>query len=173
MSEQLRFRTPTSEDARDLAAIGRETFVETFGDLYSPADLQSFLDQVHSPNVVAAEIANPDLMYQVVEDRNELIAYIKIGPVHVPVKHPLPGAMEIWQLYVRAAYIGSGIGSRLMEWANQQFTANSASEVYVSVFSENERAIRFYQRNGFEKIGEYGFLVGQHVDREWMMRRPM
>lgn len=58
-----------------------------------------------------------------------------------------------------------------MEWAMNYFRSINTDEIYVSVFSENPRAIRFYQKYGFEKIGEYGFPVGDQVDLEWIMRK--
>ena len=35
----------------------------------------------------------------------------------------------------------------------------------------NTDCIRFYERQGFEKAGEYGFKVGQTTDREFILRR--
>ena len=164
-------RAPTSSDLSALAELGRATFVETFGDLYRPEDLESFLISVYSEKAIAEELESESLHYQVLEHENRLIGYAKIGPVHVPVENPASDAMELWQLYVLKEFIGQGHGSKLMTWANEQFTQRKASEVYVSVFSENSRAIRFYENQSFTKVGEYGFPVGDHIDLEWIMRR--
>lgn len=164
-------KSPTLQDASKLASLGRHTFIETFGSLYKPEDLEAFLTKVYSDETIAEELADPHLIHQVVTHQDDFIAFIKIGPVHVPVKNPLPGAMEIWQLYVRREFLGQGLGDLLMDWAFAQFKAHHASELYVSVFSENERAIRFYQKYGFEKMGEYGFPVGDQIDLEWIMKK--
>ena len=39
------------------------------------------------------------------------------------------------------------------------------------MWSENFGAQRFYGREGFEKVGEYGFRVGATVDHEFILRR--
>jgi ribosomal protein S18 acetylase RimI-like enzyme len=39
------------------------------------------------------------------------------------------------------------------------------------VWSENTRALRFYAEYGFTKLGQYQFMVGDHADQEWIMRR--
>ena len=44
-------------------------------------------------------------------------------------------------------------------------------DVWIGVWSENYGAQRFYERHGFEKVGEYGFAVGKTVDREFILRR--
>ena len=164
-------RSPTQSDIPALASLGRDTFIETFGPLYTPNDLQTFLSDVYSDQVVAEEVADPRLIHQVIEHQDELIAFIKIGSVHVPTKNPLPDAMEIWQIYVRQSFLGHGLGDLLMTWAFDQFALQQAPEIYVSVFSENERAIRFYQKYGFEKHGEYEFPVGDQIDLEWIMKK--
>jgi diamine N-acetyltransferase len=169
---QLRLFSPTCDDAGALAELGRRTFVETFGTLYQPADTQAFLEQVHSLSAVLAELADPGLHFQLAELDGELVGYIKVGKVHVPVPSPSSAAQELRQLYVLEKHTGKGIGKRLMGWAEQKFAALGADEVYISVFSENHRAIGFYRSFGFEKIGEYGFKVGNQVDLEWIMRRP-
>ena len=44
------------------------------------------------------------------------------------------------------------------------------SEVcWLGVWEENHRAISFYQKFGFEKIGVKEFLVGSVVDRDWIL----
>ena len=169
MPDSFNLRSPDLSDLCALAELGRDTFIETFGDLYTPEDLQAFLTGVYSEEVVAEELNNPDLHFQILTKGNEFVGYAKIGPVHVPVKTPDPAAMELWQLYVRQEFIGQGLGKKLMTWANEQFVARNASDIYVSVFSENERAIRFYESLGFRKVGEYGFEVGQQIDLEWIM----
>jgi hypothetical protein len=43
-----RVRRARPDDAEALAALGRETFIETFGHLYSAADLRDFLAEAHT-----------------------------------------------------------------------------------------------------------------------------
>lgn len=40
--------------------------------------------------------------------------------------------------------------------------------IYLSVFSENQGAHRFYQRWGFSKHSEYEYMVGNHADHEFI-----
>ena len=154
-----------------MASLGRDTFVETFGTLYKKKDLNHFLLEVYSAEVIAEELADPKLTHRVIEANGQLIGFIKVGPVHVPIKSPSPNAAEIWQIYVRQSHLGQGIGDQLMGWAMDHFETIQASEIYVSVFSENPRAIRFYQKYGFHKIDEYGFPVGDQIDLEWIMKK--
>lgn len=55
--------------------------------------------------------------------------------------------LELWALYVRAAHWGSGVGYALMQEAIGDHAA------YVWVLAGNERAIAFYERQGFRLDG--------------------
>jgi GNAT superfamily N-acetyltransferase len=52
---------------------------------------------------------------------------------------------DLDQLYVRPDRIGQGIGRRLLEVAREQ----SPAGLSLYTFQVNERARRFYERNGF------------------------
>jgi ribosomal protein S18 acetylase RimI-like enzyme len=45
--------------------------------------------------------------------------------------------------------------------------------MYLSVFIDNERARRFYTKYGFEDVGRYAFMVGDHEDTDVVMRRAL
>lgn len=169
MTGEFQLRAPKAEEASKLASLGRDTFIETFGPLYRKEDLDHFLEGAYSDTVIAEELADPKLAHRIIEFKNEFIAFIKVGPVHVPAKSPSPDAAEIWQLYVRQSFLGEGLGGCLMNWAMNYFKSIEASEIYLSVFSENPKAVHFYEKYGFKKIDEYDFRVGNQIDLEWIM----
>ena len=52
-----------------------------------------------------------------------------------------------------------------------QTTERLSRTIWIGVWSENHGAQRFYVREGFEKVGEYGFKVGRTLDLEFILRR--
>ncbi len=162
-------RTPNPADAPALADLGRETFVETFGHLYSADNLNRFLDDTFAVDAVAADIANPDRAILVAQDDSGLIGYCKLGfTTSIDFDPGARRAMELKQLYVRHSAIGSGLGPRLMQWTLDQAQARNFDMIILSVWSENFRAQRFYQRYGFGKVGDTIFMVGDHRDEEFL-----
>jgi ribosomal protein S18 acetylase RimI-like enzyme len=79
-------------------------------------------------------------------------------------------AGEIQQLYVYAEFHNLRLGSRLMSVGLEWLESQGRTPVYIGVWSENYGAHRFYGRYGFSKVGEYGFPVGQTVDREFILK---
>lgn len=161
-------------DATDVAALsrlGRESFVAAFGHLYSPQDLAAFLEQVHSPDAVAKEIADPTLTYRLaMEDRDgALIGYCKLRqPSSYAEFTQAANPIELGQLYTDPARTGEGIGAALMDWALGEARTRGCDAVLLSVWSENFGAQRFYQRHGFRKIADIDFWVGDQRDDEFL-----
>ena len=53
-------RRATPADAEALSALARTCFTQTFGHLYAPTDLEAFLDDAYAPDVLRAELEDPN-----------------------------------------------------------------------------------------------------------------
>ena len=158
-------------DAAVLAELGATTFVETFGHLYSPEDLQAFLGESHTVEAYAKVLANPDYALWIAERDGVAIGYAQAGRCGLPHADVRPEDGELKRLYVRAGTQGGGTGRALMDAAMDWLLRDGPRPLWISVWSENLGAQRFYARYGFEFAGEYEFIVGAQRDREFMYRR--
>lgn len=162
------FRDAMPDDAALMARLGPRTFTETFGHLYSPENLAAFLE-VHSVANWLAELSDPRFAVRLVELDGEAIGFAKLGPPSLPFETRAP-AIELRQFYVLAPWQGRGVAATLMAWVLAAAADRGAEEIYLSVFIDNERARRFYERYGFEPVGRYDFMVGSHADEDIVMR---
>jgi ribosomal protein S18 acetylase RimI-like enzyme len=165
-------RRATPDDAQALAELGTATFVETFGHLYSPADLQAFLDESHTVGAYAKVLADPDYALWIAEADGRAIGYAQAGRCGLPHADAQPGDGELKRLYLRTDAQNAGTGRALMDAAMAWLERDGPRTLWISVWSENLGAQRFYARYGFEFAGEYEFIVGAQRDREFMYRRP-
>lgn len=165
----ISYRSPVVHEAAAIAELGRSSFIEAFGHLYTQADLDLFLTQVYAPDVVAQEIASPNRLFRIAEQAGDMLGYCKLG-LDLSLDYD-PGemrVMELKQLYLRGTQTGSGIGGALMDWALSEARLRGYEAVLLSVWSENHRAQRFYRRYGFEKWGDTIFMVGNQRDDEYL-----
>jgi len=65
---------------------------------------------------------------------------------------------------------GQGVADALIQWVIERARDLGADNLYLSVFTENHRARRFYEKYGFEPEGTYAFMVGTHADEDVVMR---
>ena len=158
-------------DAETLAAIGAATFVETFGHLYPPDDLTAFLSEAYGLDRTRADLADPAKAAWLAEADGDAVGYALAGPCGLPHPEVTPACGELKRIYLRRAWQGGGLGLRLFAETLAWLEAEGRRTVWLGVWSENHGAQRFYLRQGFAKVGEYGFAVGSIVDHEYIFRR--
>lgn len=171
MNSEAAIRRATVADATALAGIGAETFRQTFAHLYAPEDLEEFLTYNHAPAYYEEFFEEEGAAAWVAQTPDgEMIGYCTVAPCSLPAPAMPENSGELCRLYLDRKAQGQGLGSAFIElaldWLETHF-----DHAYVGVFSENYGAQKLYQRYGFEKVGEYHFLVGKHPDLEWIMKR--
>ena len=166
------FRLAGTDDAPALSRLGAETFTETFGHLYQPADLAAFLVN-HGEDHWRQELADPGFTVLIAENEDgEAIGYAKVGPPHLPFE-PRGTAVELRQFYLLEPWQGRGLADEMMQWVIDEAERRGGDDLYLSVFVDNHRARKFYERWGFVAEGRYAFMVGSHADEDVVMRRPL
>ena len=195
-------RRATPADAEALSTLSRTCFTQTFGHLYDPADLAAFLDEAYAPDVLRAELEDPNratwLLFEDEADEGfswpnapadhpsapeacdeapassappAPIGYVTACPAHLPHPDVAPGDGEIQRLYILQGHQGSGRGTLLLKTALEWLERDGPRTLWIGVWSENYGAQRFYARHGFEIVGDYSFMVGDHADHELITRR--
>ena len=165
------YRDATGADAAALDRIFTISFVDTFGHIYKPEDLSAFLSSFGVADW-ERQLGDPVFACRIAEVDGEPAGYIKLGPVKIPVETVLP-AMLLDQLYVLKEYHGAGIARELMDWGLAEAKRRGAERLYLTVFTENHRARTFYDRYGFEAVGRYDFMVGNHADEDIIMVKAL
>ena len=162
------YRTATAADVETIDHIFRTTFCDTFGHLYRPEDLAAFLGKF-THEAWLGEMTDPAYAFRLADDDGQPAGFLKLGPLSLPVE-PKGKAVELRQLYVLKDWHGAGIAKELTGWFLAEAKARGADEVYLTVYTDNHRARRFYERYGFDVIGPYAFMVGEQADEDLIMR---
>lgn len=162
------YRDAQPADAVALRALFAESFVETFGHLYRAEDLQEFLDG-NCESKWEANLSDPDVAIHVAESDGRLVGFVELAPKKLPYETAAP-TLELRRLYLASSAHGQGIADQLMKWALQQAAARGAQELVLSVYVDNHRARRFYERYGFAQVGKFDFMVGSHADEDLILR---
>lgn len=161
-------RAASPEDAELIDHIFRKSFCDTFAHLYRPEDLAAFLARFTHDGWLS-ELSDSAFAFRIAEADGEPVGFAKLGPPELPVKANGP-SIELRQLYLLHEWRGAGAARALMDWALEEGRARGAREMYLTVWTENWRARRFYDRYGFEEAGPYRFMVGEQADEDIIMR---
>ncbi len=168
----VRYRDAGPADAAALGGLTRATFIETFGARYRLDDLTAFLGQ-RSDAATAAELADPGAAVRLALAGSTPIGFCKLAPCKLPIDDDGRRVIELQQLYVFGPWQGAGVAATLAQWAIATARARGAQDLWLSVFSENPRARRFYARHGFVEIRSWEFMVGTQADEDLLCRRRL
>ncbi|WP_249183226.1 GNAT family N-acetyltransferase [Burkholderia cenocepacia] len=170
-------RVATLADAVPLAELKRDTFRETFlqdgfGIDYPPHDLAEYETRTYSVAAITGQLTDPQCRTWVAEgDDGSLVGYAHAGPCKLPHPDVADGSGEIHQIYLRRGTQGTGAGRALFDAALAYLAATRPGPVWLGVWSGNAKAIAFYEKAGFKRVGTYDFKIGESTDLEFIYRR--
>ncbi|HVK52837.1 MAG TPA: GNAT family N-acetyltransferase [Pseudoxanthomonas sp.] len=167
----MHIRRATFDDAQLVSELATRTFVETFGHLYPPEDLQAFLEEAYAPERQRIILARPDYAVWLLEDDGVAVGHAAAGPCGLPHAEVAAGDGELKRLYVLKSHQNGGWGARVFAEALRWLQRDGPRRLWIGVWSENLGAQRFYARHGFTRVGDYEFPVGRVRDLEFILRR--
>jgi diamine N-acetyltransferase len=166
---QYAIRPPRPEEYDTLRVFAERTFRVAYEHLNDPVQFAAYTEKHFDPAFFVAEINTPGTEFWTVWEGDTLLAYAKIWPDRPLAELQDAPALEIQRIYVAPEAQGRGLGQYLLDFCKQRAREVGAVWLYLSVWTENPRAIAFYQRNGLEIFGEMDFYVGTERQTDWWM----
>ena len=168
--ENIIIKKATLKDVDQLQKIGRQTFSETFAEGNSAENLQKYLEEGFSVEKLTAELNNEDSEFYFAELDQTIIGYLKLNSGEAQTELKDVQALEIERIYVLQEFHGKKVGQLLYEKAMNVAKQKNADYVWLGVWEENPRAIRFYQKNGFIAFDKHIFKFGNEEQTDIMMK---
>ena len=166
-------RSCTSEDIDTLRALSIKTYYETFAHLNTPEDMQAYLDEAFEINKLCHELADPNSLFFFLYFNDALAGYLKVNEAPSQTDINDKSSLEIERIYVTSEFQGKGLGQFLIEQAISIATERHKKYAWLGVWEKNEKAIRFYKKNGFYEIGTHAFVMGEDVQTDYVMRKDL
>jgi len=170
MESNIEIIKVTLNDINALAQIGRQTFQETFSGTNSADNMRTYLEDGFSVDKLTEEVRNTASQFYFAKLNEQLIGYLKINTGNAQTEALDTKALEIERIYVLAAYHGKQVGQLLYHKAIQIAEELKSSFVWLGVWEENTRAIRFYEKNGFVAFDKHIFKLGEDEQTDIMMK---
>ncbi|MBV7329512.1 GNAT family N-acetyltransferase [Chloroflexi bacterium TSY] len=171
----VNIRQANVHDADTLAKLGARTFVSTYQNDIPLKDLKDYAERAFSQDRQAQELSHPEARFLLATDDEKPCGYAKLQCTQVPKTIQGDEPIEFVRLYADSEWIGQGIGSALMQTGLNTAAEAGHKSIWLRVHPKNERAIRFYQRWGFEEAGQDSqpYQVGAVVVQPLLMTRPL
>jgi ribosomal protein S18 acetylase RimI-like enzyme len=156
----IKIEIATEASTEVLALLGRITYAESHGHFIDDKnDLLHYIDQAFSVSKTKQDINNPKILFYIIYADDFPIGYAKIilNAIHKSIVSQNNCQLE--RIYILNDFIPLKIGQQFLSFIEEKAKALQMDTMWLAVYIENNRAIRFYQRNKFKNVGAINFLV--------------
>jgi ribosomal protein S18 acetylase RimI-like enzyme len=169
-SPSVAIRRGIVADAPALARFAADTFVEAFGAVTAPADLEAHLAHTYGPDLQAAELADPGTITLLALRDGLIVAYSQVRHnADAPECVDASDTIEVSRFYADRAVRGSGVARALMQRSLQAAVELGGRHAWLGVWERNPRAIAFYRKVGFAPVGRKVYVVGSDHQTDHVM----
>jgi ribosomal protein S18 acetylase RimI-like enzyme len=169
----ISLRHATKDDAALIAEISRQTFYETFAADNTNEDMDKFLKEQFTKGRLMLEVGARENIFLLAYCDDDVAGYVKLNEGKTLEELKDISSIEIARLYVLKDFIGKGMGAELMQASIDIAMEKEKKIIWLGVWEKNERAIAFYTKWGFKKFGECDFLLGDDIQRDWLMKKAL
>lgn len=166
----MKIRKINIDDLEALRNLSIQTFKETFEEVNTEEDMQKYLDENLSIEKLKSELENPNSEFYFAENNDEILGYLKLNFKDAQTEKLEENHFEIERIYVLKTFLGQKIGQILFDKAIEIGREKNLEYVWLGVWEENHRAIRFYEKNDFEIFGKHDFVLGKDVQTDLLMK---
>lgn len=166
-------RLGADDDAGRLSRLMRASFRAAYHEATTAENLARFLEASYSPERQAAELADPQLVTWVLTDLSDWVGYAQLR-CSTPAPDSVPeAAIELGRIYLLPEWQGSGAARQLLAAVEAEARRRGRTALWLLVYPPAQRAVRFYEREGFRVVGTAPFQFGAQLEQDWVMLKSL
>jgi ribosomal protein S18 acetylase RimI-like enzyme len=139
----------------------------------TPETMTAYLDAAFAPDKIQSELRTEGSVFYFLYADGALAGYLKLNIGNAQTDIHDPQSLEVERIYIRREFQGLGFGRVLLEKAAAEAITLGKSFLWLGVWEKNENAIAFYKKHGFYVIGTHGFVMGDEVQNDFLLRREL
>ncbi|MFU1855510.1 GNAT family N-acetyltransferase [Sphingobacterium sp. NGMCC 1.201703] len=156
-----------------LKSIAQQTFIETFSEVNTAANMAKYIAEKFSNETLLAELSNQGSEFYFAQLGNRIIGYLKINSEQAQTELQDEHALEIERIYVLQEFHGKKVAQLLYEKALDIARLKNVRFIWLGVWEENHRAISFYQKHGFVAFDKHIFRLGDDEQTDILMKKSV
>ncbi len=163
----------TMADAELIADMSRQTFYDFFAAQNTREDMEKFMKEQFTKKALMNEVGAESNIFLLAYDGDQPVGYVRMRENNIPPELGIKEAIEIARIYSIQSAIGKRVGSALMQKCIDIAMEKKCPVIWLGVWKQNKRAIDFYIRWGFEIFAEHDFILGNDVQKDWLMKKAI
>jgi ribosomal protein S18 acetylase RimI-like enzyme len=170
----VRINRVFSKNVDEVQRISIVTFTETYAVFNTSENMKMYIEKYFERKILFQELESEDNFFFIANIDGVTVGYMKL---RIPQEHHHglkdKRSVELERIYVLKNHQRTGLGYRLMQHALHYALEHDYDILWLGVWQKNEKAIRFYQRCGFEIFGEHKFILGTEEQIDWLMKKEL
>lgn len=161
-------------DAPIIALLARITFGETFGHYFRGLnDLLAYYERTFSVAKIASGLAKSENVFWLAYVNDLPLGYGKLKLNSDSSFIDTKKVCQLQKIYVLKDFLAQKNGYQLQDHVITKAIELDYRYIWLSVLNSNERAVRFYKRNGFEQIGQHQYSIGKEDFNFWVISKQL
>jgi len=152
---QLVIRKAKLEDAAFISLLARVTFAETFGQYFRDnQDLLDYHDKTFGVSKIRTSLKKDNNVFWIAFFDELPVGYAKLKKISKSDFINSDSVSQLQKIYVLKDFLSKKIGHKMQAEMFEETIKLGNKFMWLSVLKSNERAISFYNKNGFMEIGK-------------------
>ncbi|MHA7239671.1 GNAT family N-acetyltransferase [Arthrobacter sp. TMS1-12-1] len=174
----IEITTATAVDAAQLAAVAAVTFPLACPVDSPPEDIARHIATQLSAERFAAYIESPQHTILCLRDGGSIAGWSMVvldqpSDPDVLAALSISPTVELSKFYVHPDQHGRGAAAALMQRTLELAAASGLPGVWLGVNQENARALRFYTKHGFRRVGTKRFQLGDRFEDDFILEQSL
>lgn len=156
--------------ARTIAALARETFLQTYAGTSIEGHLAGYADLHFTEEVIRRDLENPDFRFLIARVGDTPAGYAKLRRDRQPRGILETRCLQLERIYILRSFQARGIGQQLIDTIRGIARQHGDRVLWLQVWQKNEAALDFYHKAGFTICDTAEFHLGDIVTQDYIMR---
>ncbi len=165
---------PKLIDAESMSELGAKSFLESHLTSATQKDLDDYIRNTYTKERFVKELEDSRNLFRIATIGERIAGYSKIVPNTSRPGITQTNSCKMERLYVLEEFIPQKIGQLLFDECLELAKAENQSGIWLNVWTGNPRAIRFYEKQGFSKVGDTMFKISAtHSNPNYLLWLPL
>ena len=144
-----------------LSEIAKQTFVESHGNSAASDDIDIYVTKNYSADIFKNELSDTKNIYHIIYHQNRAAGYSKIILDTPYSNSQIKNIAKLERLYLLKEFYNLQLGQQLFQFNINFSIKNNQKGIWLYVWKENQRALNFYKKNGFQIVGSHDFKISE------------
>ena len=170
---ELVLRKCCLQDLDSLRELSIKTYWETYAPQNTPENMDAYIKAAFHVDQLHRELTDPNSDFFFLYADGLLAGYIKLNETPSQTDVNDPESLQLERIYVSGPFQGMGLGQHLIDYAIRTAIQRKKAYIWLGAWEYNPRALRFYDKNGFWKMGSHTIFMGDDEQTDFLLRKDL